>query len=111
MSFADENNRAAGSWKKLPHSGRHAGPGAVHQRFHFHAARERGFFRGAHRRGAYDRRFQSILRTFLVLLFPRLAALALLALAAAMRARGFRRTFPAAAKTLRRHAHKIVPER
>src|SRR2546421_2932304 len=111
MTFPDKNNRPASSGKKLPHRRGHAGAGAIHQRFHLDTARERGFFRRSHRRGAYDWRFQLFLRTFLFLLFPGRAALALSVLAAAMSPRGFRRSFPAPAETLRRHTDEIVSER
>src|SRR5205814_7131210 len=111
MTFPDKNNRPAGSGKKLRHRRGHTGAGAIHQRFHLDTARERGLFRRSHSGGAYDRRFQLFLRTFLFLLFPGRAALALSVLAAAMSPRRFRRSFPAPAETLRRHPDEIVSER
>src|SRR5437868_13139126 len=109
MSLPDEDDRFAWSRKKLPHGRSDTGAGALHQRFHVHAARERTFFRRPHRRGAHDGRVHSVLRTLLSTLLLLAAALALLA--AAMRARGLRRPPAAPAKILRGDANKIAAER
>src|SRR5205807_8996861 len=111
MSFPNEDNRASGRREKFLHGRGYSGAGAIHQSFDLDAAGERGLFRGPHHRRAHDRRVQSVLRTFLAALFLRLAALALPALAAAVGAGRFRRTFPAPAETFRRHPHEIAAER